>query len=146
MLVLLIAVFLSVSLLGLLFAAIAGFSEVGLAIAITGIGLAFSYLIIEEITSVRRIELRSSEVLFRFPLHTERRLWTDLEPWEFPLDHGLWWVSTRYRKGKLFSQRAYSLTLERARTFFTYPMCPKWRLPPAVTSGLGLTESRIPST
>lgn len=49
-------------------------------IIVLGIGFACLYLVAEELMAVRRIELGPSGVGFRFFIHTEHRLWTDLEP------------------------------------------------------------------
>ncbi|MGB6442332.1 MAG: hypothetical protein WBF81_03455 [Thermoplasmata archaeon] len=108
-------------------------------IIVLGIGFACLYLVAEELMAVRRIELGPSGVGFRFFIHTEHRLWTDLEPSRVAVEHQGWYVLSRYNNGKRVSQRGYRLSVEQARALLTYPACPEWTLPSSVASSLGIS-------
>jgi hypothetical protein len=105
-----------------------------------GLGVAFLVFIflVEEITSVRRIELKPSGVVFRYLFHSEERMWTDLEPGPPALWHGIWYLVSRQRNGQSARQRSFRLTAKQARAVVAYPACPKWNLPAAVASSLGV--------
>lgn len=105
---------------------------VGVAILLTLLDL-----LIEELVSTRAITLTASGVTFRYPFHSEYRQWSDLEPSQSPAQSGSWYVTSRRTLGHRSSARAFRLTIEQARAMLDYPACPKWTLPPTVTSSLG---------
>ena len=121
-----------------------GMSGLTQSAVVVGGGLLLLFLVSEEITSVRRIELTSTGVTFRFPFHSEYRSWSDLEPAQVPASHGLWYAQSRFRNGKPASQRSFRLTLEQAKGILSHPACTKWKLQSQVASSLGVAQTLPP--
>ena len=90
--------------------------------------------------SVRRIEVDSIGVTFRFLFHNERASWSELSAGPPRITYGGWWVvrSWEDRRGTNRS-RAYFVTIPQARAILASPDRPKWVIPEAVSKGLGVS-------
>jgi hypothetical protein len=126
----------------ILFATIGGPSEdtsakLGLWFGVVVVG----ELLLEGSTSVRRVEIDSAGVAFRFPFHTEQVGWTDLSPSGVPAQHQMWQVvRPAGGRGRL---RAYRITMEMAQAILGHPARPAdWRFAPEEGKSLGLAPSR----
>jgi len=96
------------------------------------------------LVSVRKVTVDFTGVTFRYLFHTERRLWSELEPGPNPAEHHTWWIISRHRKGRETFQRGYRLTIEQAQAVLSYPGRPAWQIRPEVSRSLGWDASRFP--
>jgi hypothetical protein len=99
--------------------------------------IAFACLMPPELTSVRRVTLDDSGVIFRFLFHKERAAWAELKPSGPPALHDLWAVLREQPKYRV-NPRAFTITVKQARAIMAHPNCPKWDLSPEVRQSLGL--------
>ncbi len=105
--------------------------------------LAFADILIEEIVSVRGVEIDREGVTFHYLFHRERGAWTDLFPDPSPPQHGSWFIGRLRHRRSQKTVRGHRVTLEQARAILTYPACPEWSLVPSVESSLGVRTSNL---
>jgi hypothetical protein len=99
------------------------------------------YILVFAVTSVRSVTLKPTGVEFRFLFHTERRGWSDLEPDQRPMSHGVWGLVSRKRDGRAARSRAFRLTSAQARALLSYPACPSWSLSRTLVLSLGVASA-----
>src|SRR5208282_2050247 len=76
--------------------------------------------------SVRRVDIDSRGVTFRYLFHSEFGFWYALGPSPRPPSHDMWAIlRIRLTKGTR-SIRGHWVTLEQARAILSHPACPEW--------------------
>jgi len=95
------------------------------------------------IVSVRRVEIDTEGVSFRYLFHTERRNWSDLRPGSGPPEHRDWWLRSTFHIGRNSFERGYHISIEQAKSILGHPSCPKWDLAPKVRQGLEAAGVRL---
>jgi hypothetical protein len=94
-------------------------------------------LIVEEIISVRRVDIDSSGVTFRYLMHKERGSWADLGPSQSPVTHGMWEIVRVKKSG---ARRGHLVTLAQAQAILRSDCRPHWDFRPGVAESLGLVK------
>ena len=93
-------------------------------------------LITEGLASVRRVDIDSMGVRFRYLFHSERGVWADLRPGRSPARHGMWMVVRD--RGVSRRRRGHWVTWAQAQAILRYPARPRWDFRPGVPESLEL--------
>jgi len=94
-------------------------------------------LIVEEIISVRRVDIDSSGVTFRYVMHKEHGSWDDLRPSRSPVTHEMWEIVRVKKSG---TRRGHLVTLAQAQAILHSKFRPHWDFRPGVAESLGLAS------
>jgi hypothetical protein len=97
--------------------------------------------LIAEFTLVRRVEIDSRGVTFRYLLHTEFGSWDSLSPFKSPIEHGMWGFARSRRGQRSASERGHLVTLQQAKAILIYPTAPKWTIRQDVAARIGIGMS-----
>ena len=88
---------------------------------------------------LRRIEIDSTGISFVFLLHSERALWSELEPAPFPARLGDWGIYRNITDSRgSIKRRGITLTVAQGRAILAYPTRPYWDIPEHITASLGI--------
>jgi hypothetical protein len=92
-------------------------------------------LICENLVSVRRVDIDSAGVTFRYLMHSEHGNWEQLEPSGRPPRNGMWVIIQNPVSGSRV--RGHWITVQQAEAIVHYPSHPQWKLSEAERSELG---------
>lgn len=99
---------------------------------------------VEAILSVRRVDIDSTGVTFRYLFNTEHGSWSDISPGEKPPWRETWYVRRRRSRGRIIGRapfRAHNITLEQAHAILAYPSRPAWNVDPTILRRLAESGS-----
>ena len=92
-------------------------------------------LLLEGITSVRRVDIDQTGVTFRYLFHKERGTWEVLTPATQLPSHGTWFIIRATKRG---SRRGHRVTVAQGKAILEFPSAPKWAVDRGILSSLGL--------
>jgi len=93
-------------------------------------------IVVEGLTSVRRVDIDDGGVTFYYLFNKERGSWADLRPSKSPAKHEMWVVVRVSKNGRL---RSHWITLPQANAVLRFPSRPAWEFREGVAESLRLS-------
>jgi hypothetical protein len=105
--------------------------------------LAAADLVIEGVTSVRRVVISENGVTFHYLFHKEFGAWADLGLYSTGVEPDLWGIARVRRGSRWAERRGHRVTTNQVRAIIAYPTRPRWDIPERSARLLGVgSESR----